>query len=188
MLSEAVASFTPDSVRALLAAAVCGPCSGHRQASAFLLWANSIARPPAGTVTAGAGHLDDLLTAARAAVPALTLHEDWLPGDPRLAASFAYGGVRYRIHPGPVEYALDQLDDLVAWAAVADDLAIETYGFGLSDLILLGVRYSDAVMAALAPAWPHTPMPYAPWHPDHESSRFLAQQISGPRCPARHSV
>lgn len=177
MLSEAVASFTPESVRSLLAAAACGPCSGHRRASAFLLWANSIARPPAGSVVAGAEHLDDLLAAARAAVPGLTVQEDWLPGDPRLTASFDYGCARYRIHPGPVEYALDQLDDLAMWAAVTDDLTIETYGFRLSDLILLAIRYSDAVVSALAPAWPQTSTPFAPWKPDHESSHLITQQV-----------
>lgn len=177
-LHRALAGLNPDSTQALLGAAACAPGSIHRQPSVLMLWSHSIAHPSSGATAACASDLASLLLAARAAQPALEMREDWLPGDPRRAASYYFDGRRHRIHPGLTEHALDVLDELVAWADVSDGLLADVHGFGISDLLGLAVRYSDNVIEQLAASWPGTVRPDFAWQSDAQSALEQTRQIA----------
>lgn len=138
----------------LLAAAADSPAGGHRLTSLSLLWVRAITNPPRGCRLAKSADLPRLLSAARRAAPQVRLVEDCWQCDPRLVVCHRVGGHRLRVHPGAYSDPSQTLRILASTAVAIDDFVLGRYGFSLTDLLEVGLRYCDHRLARLAPTWP----------------------------------
>jgi hypothetical protein len=141
-------------VAGLLAAAADSPACGHRLASLSLLWARAITNPPSGRRLARPADLPRLLSAARRTAPQVRLVEDCWQNDPRLVVRYRVGSHGLQVHPGAYSDPSHTLRIIASTAVAIDDFVLGRCGFSLSDLLKVGLRYSDHRLARLAPTWP----------------------------------
>lgn len=166
------------SARDVLYAAAVSPTAVHRLPSAVTALARCLQLGVDDNTASGSADAEVLLSAARSAWAALPLAEDFYPADPRLTVRFGYRSDRFLVHPGTTTNALGQLDALCARASAADALIRARVGFGLDDLIEVGLHYSDAGMREFATVWDDRERP-SPACGFNEPDRFLlADQIA----------
>jgi len=161
-------------VAGLLAAAADSPACGHRLASLSLLWVRAITDPPSGRRLARPADLPCLLSAARRTAPQVRLIEDCWQHDPRLVVRYGVGSHRLRVHPGAYSDPSQMLRILASTGAAIEDFVLGRYGFSLTDLLEVGLRYCDHRLARLAPTWPSGPLARDLPEPEDE---LLAQRV-----------
>ncbi|MEV0446244.1 hypothetical protein AB0I84_44985 [Streptomyces spectabilis] len=100
-----------------------------------------------------------LLDACRREAPWLAGQEDFVPSDPRQVVLGRLGDEVLRLAPGQVERPLA---DVARWKMVAqatDSVLVPELGFGISEYVEVGLRYTDLAIRALASSWPDGDVP-----------------------------
>lgn len=146
--------FDATSLLTLISVSIDSPTCGQCIPSLSILWTRAIARPPRGFKIAQPFDLPRLLTAARNAAPQLQLLEDFWAPDPRLIVRHSVNKKRFRIHPGTIIDAPQVLRTAKTTAEAIDDFILNKHGFTLSDLLEVGLSYSDWRLSLLSPNWP----------------------------------
>lgn len=153
-IDRAFALFDAISLITLLSAAVDSPACRHRLQSLSVLWTRAVTHPPKGVRVAEPSSLSKLLAAARSAAPQLRFLEDCWLADPRLLVCHPVGRQRFRIHPGALQNAPQLLRIISSTANAIDPFVLDHYGFKLTDLLEVALRYSDLRLSLLSPQWP----------------------------------
>ena len=174
-VDRAMADLDPESTVALLAAAADSPFCGHRIPSLMALWARAVSEPSHGRRPATESDLSRLLRAARRSSPGVLEFEDTWMNDPRFVVRFAHLDRRFAVHPGPFNHPIEVLRSVQHLGAVLDDLVYERHGFGISDLLWLGLDYMDRRLSVLRPSWPDGPHP---GHGDRRREESLTKRVS----------
>jgi hypothetical protein len=182
--------FEPTSLLALLDAAAVSPTAVHRLPSIVLLWTRVLSTRAAGARSAMALDLPELLAAARSAVTEILWSEDFWPSDPRLKVRFAARGRRLRIHPGNGDRPLPLLTGLEAIAAATDAALVDRYGFGISDLLEVGLQLSETAITDAEPTWSSSKRstPSALSHEQPEPLKLAAEVLATPATVRQEEV
>ncbi len=157
-IDRAFVSFDAISLITLLSAAADSPTCGHRLQSLSVLWTRAVTHPPKGVRVAEPSSLSKLLAAARSAAPQLRFLEDCWLADPRLLVCYPLGRQRFRIHSGALQNAPQLLRTISSTAEAIDPFVLDHYGFTLTDLLEVALRYSDLRLALLLPKWSTGPL------------------------------
>ncbi len=91
--------------------------------------------------------------------PRLLSLEDFLPADPREVVVTRLGTDVVRLSPGSVERPLADVDGAVLVAQAVDGQLIEQVGFGVADVLDVGLRYADLAIDLMRSAWPSGELP-----------------------------
>lgn len=178
-IDQTFAQFEPESLITLISAAADSPACGHRLPSLTVLWLRAVTHSPNGTVIARPPHLAALLVDVLVAAPQLQHVEDCWNADPRLDVRFPVGNVRLRFHPGALSDPVQLLRIVESTAAAIDTYILDHYGFSLSDLLDVSLRYSDRRIGLLSKTWSTERLPRDDPDPNGEYLDERARRISG---------
>ena len=134
--------------------------------------------------------LPRLLAAAREATTAVESLEDFWPSDPRLEVRFAAGGRRLRLHPGNVVRPVALLTGLEAVAAAIDAAVVDRLGFGIGDLLEVGLQLCETAIIAAEPVWSSSERsaPSALSQEQPDSLRLAAEVLATPATVRQEEV
>ncbi|TFV69282.1 hypothetical protein E4P40_22415 [Blastococcus sp. CT_GayMR20] len=159
VLERRLAGREFDQLWTLVVAAGAAPGVRHRWATVGHLVRAVIQHERRGTLRVRAGHLEGHLAACVAEEPSLLSLEDFLPADPRDIVVARLGTDIVRLFPGSVERPLADVDRALLVAQAVDGHLVDQLGFGVADVVELGLRYADLAIDLMRSAWPSGELP-----------------------------
>ncbi len=153
LLDQVLGEYSRDSVLTVLRAALDSPGCARLHDHLLFAWTRALASPAAEGQQAGAGDLPGVLHAALRAAPTRGITTGRIPNDPADAVRFRLGERSYLIHPGELDHPLMVLRALRDTADAADEHLVAVRGFGIRDVLELGLRHTDHTVRHLSPTW-----------------------------------
>lgn len=151
-LARVLAGLSPLALWHLTVAGGASPAVRHRWETIGHL-ANACLRMASGSRPVRAESLAGLLEACLRDLPELESIEDYVPNDPRDVVLGRLGDDLVRLFPGAVERPVADLERALLVANAVDEVLNERRGFGVRDVLDVGLRYADLAIEALSQAW-----------------------------------
>lgn len=151
-LDRVLAGTSPVSLWHLIVAGGASPVVRHRWVTIGHL-ANFCLRMASGSRPVRAESLAGLLEACLRDLPKLESIEDYVPNDPRDVVLARLGDDLVRLFPGAVERPVADLERALLVANAVDEILNERRGFGVRDVLDVGLRYADLAIEAISQAW-----------------------------------
>ena len=158
-IERAMTGVSRASLLALLEAACSSPTVSHRIPSLTVVFHAAANKATAEGRPADPSLLPALVAAAHESEPQLRALENQQPCDVRAGAVVRWRGKLHRLLPGFVGRPIGAIDELCLLADAIDPVLVDHQGYGLGDLIELGLRRMNHISEVLTPAWPDGDLP-----------------------------